>query len=243
LHAENAKVVNLGVEGYGITQIYVRFHQIQERLIPGDIVILTFINDDVSRNWRDFLFVSRMLFGTKPIKHYPVFDNGSIGIQETGSHLHRMKALLVNAPWMGSLFGPLLLPPPRTAITDALRMVNEIRAAAERRGAKFLLVQLPTGRDLRKNYSGLDLSRLNAVRIENRFPSDSDALQGLFLAEDDDHYSPGGHHLVGEILFQEVVTRGWVAAKAARLRGRDLVSTPTMHQATCDVETRLELRD
>jgi hypothetical protein len=206
-----ARVLNLGVEGHGLTQMLVRFRQVRRRVQPGDIVILTFIDDDLVRNWPDFMFVSRMLFGRNRLAHFPVFEDGTIRIENTDSHSNRLKALLVHAPWLGSLFGPLLLPPPAKAITDAAQMIEEVRAGTEARGAKFMLVRLPTRDTLRNESGGPDLSTFGAVvPISHRFPTYNESIDPLFLSHDDGHYSPEGHRLVGDILRAGLVERGWI---------------------------------
>jgi hypothetical protein len=55
----------------------------------------------------------------------------------------------------------------------------------------------------------LDLSRLGAVQLSSRFPTDPESLQPCFLSDDDGHYSPKAHGLVGDILQEELVKRGW----------------------------------
>ena len=207
---DQAKVVNLGVEGHGITQIYVRFNQVQANIQTGDIVIFTAIGDDVHRSWPDFVFVSRMLFGRKPLQYFPVFDIGTIRIEQTDSYSNKVKALLLYAPWMGSLFSPLLLPSAGKAMEDAAHMIEKVRDSVEGRGAKFLLVQLPTGGELRANQVVLDLSTFGALQLRSRFPTDHESLRLCFISDDDGHYSPRGHRLVGDVLQEELIKRGWV---------------------------------
>ena len=214
--ATNFAVVNMGVEGHGITQIYARFLQRKSRIRRGDIVLFTFIADDINRNWRDFVFVSRMLFGKKPIKKFPVYEDGEIRLQDADSWVQRGKAVVVHAPWLGSLFAPLLVPPRHEALDDAAEMIARVRQETESRGATFLLVQLPTGGEL-QGKPALDCARLGAIDIRERFGKDATARQKYFLAEDDGHYSAEGHRLVAGILRDELMKRGCLQKEAVEI--------------------------
>jgi hypothetical protein len=205
-----ARVVNAGVEGHGLTQMYVRFLDLRHEIKAGDIVLLTLIGDDIGRNWSDFLFVARMLFGPKRVRAFPAFEDGHIRIHHASSRAKQLKALLVHAPWLGSVFGPALLPPPGNAMEDAGRMVATIRREVEARGASFLIVQLPTGGEFRKKHERLDLSRLGALQIWPRFPPDTASLDEVFLSDDDGHYAPLGHRLVANVLLEELARRAWI---------------------------------
>jgi lysophospholipase L1-like esterase len=205
-----ARVVNAGVEGYGLTQIYGRFLDLRDDVQAGDLVVLTLIGDDIARNWLDFVFVSRMLFGPKRVERYPVFHDGHLRIHDTTSRAKQLKAVLVHAPWLGSVVRALLLPPPEKAMDGARQMVGAIQRDVQARGARFLVVQLPTGGELRGRHPQLDLSGLGAMQIGSRFPRDRAGLAEVFLSDDDGHYSSAGHRLVAEALVDELARRGWV---------------------------------
>jgi len=209
---DRVKVFNLGVDGYGITQIYARFSKIQANLESSDIVIFTLIGDDIHRTWPDFMFVSRQLFGRRPLQHFPVFEDGAIRIEQTNSIANKLKALFVHAPWLGSACGPLLLRSSEKAIEDATHMIAKVRDLVEARGARLMLIQLPTGAELQRNQIPLDLSDLGALQIRNRFPTDPKTLELYFISRDDGHYSSKGHRLVGDILQEELTKRGWMFA-------------------------------
>jgi len=201
-------VVNMGVEGYGVPQLYQKFSEIQADIEPDDIVIFAVIGDDIHRTWPDLIFVSITLFGRMPLQHFPVFENGALRIQETGSFASKLKALMVHAPWIGSVSGPLLLPPAENAMEDAAQMFSKVRDAVERKGARFMLVQLPTMGELLENQAALDLSRYGAVQLKKGFPMDRESMGACFIS-DDGHYSPKGHGLVGDLLHEELMERGW----------------------------------
>ena len=207
---DEARIINMGVEGHGITQIYARFLQNKARVKRDDIVIFTFIADDITRSWSDFMFVSRMLFGPKPLQSFPVFERGNIRLQATDSLFYRGKALLVHAPWLGSLAGNLCLPRSAEAMESAREMIEKLRTEVEAREAKFMLVQLPTGGELRKHHAPMDCSGLGALQIEDQFPAQPEALRRYFLSADDGHYAAEGHRLVADTLNEELVKRGWL---------------------------------
>ena len=207
---DKARVVNLAVEGYGVTQIYVRFRQHAELIKPGDVVLLTLIADDISRNLPDFVFVSRMFFGPRPLRTMPVYEDGTVRVVETGTQAEKLKAIAVHAPWLGSVTAPLLIRDPELSQDEATRMIDEIRKQTEARLARFLVVQLPTGGEMWHGRPALNLTRYGAVQIAARFPADLQSRRELFMAPDDGHYSSKGNRLVGQILYDLLRERSWI---------------------------------
>lgn len=198
-----AKVVNAAVEGFGITQIYVKALRILPKIRPNDIVIFTFIEDDIERNWSDFMFVSRMQFLSRPIRKFPVYENGMVHAVEVGNFRDRFKAVLLYSPWLGSVFGPLLLPAPELALKDAEQMVTQVQELVQARGAKVLLVQLPTGAELQRKSALLPPVRFGAYAARDKFPQHEGGT--YFLSREDGHFSPKGHSLVCNILYGKLL--------------------------------------
>ena len=103
---EGFKTVNAGVNGYGVTQMYIRFLEVLPMISAEDIVIFTPISKDILRSYKDFAVPAHYLFspGAKRLEYFPYFDNGEIKLGKLDSIQNRIKGLLFHAPLTGNAF-------------------------------------------------------------------------------------------------------------------------------------------
>ena len=88
-------------------------------------------------------------------------------------------------------------------------MIQMTRRACEARQARFLLVFLPDRNECFGGRKRVDISRFDYLDLKAQFPARREEWQRLCLG-DDPHFSAAGHHLVGQILYKELLRRGWV---------------------------------
>ncbi len=149
------QVLNMGVGGYGLDQMYLMLRRHIGHFRP-DLVVAAFIDDDLERamlSFRDFekprfeIREGRLVLTNTPVP----------GLRETAERvrrelgwkrfLSRLRLLnLVRNSLAGTPAGAVD-PEARTRLND--RLVGAMRATCTEQGAGFLLVYLPRGRELR----------------------------------------------------------------------------------------------
>jgi len=208
--ATNVCVRNLGVPGYGITQMYAMFLRLEPGLRRGDVVLFAPIAHDIVRNSKDFDFFARMLFWEYPVENVPVFENGVVSVERFDTLGNRVRALLNSAPWTGGLIRRVFKRSEPDTLGDAVQMMELARRATEARGAKFLLCFLPEFDESRHARYHRDLSRFNYEDLLVRLPRGSNELAQLFFPNDG-HLTETGHRFVAGLLSRSLVDRGLVS--------------------------------
>jgi GDSL-like lipase/acylhydrolase family protein len=136
----SAEVVNLGVHGYGHDQMLIRLREEGLGYAP-DLVLLGFYADDAARNLLAFRDYAKPRFvlrgGALALTGSPVPEPRRALLREA-LHLHAFELLAI--PWRRRRAAE-----ERARGQDALMgaLLDEMRAAAERAGARFAIVDLP----------------------------------------------------------------------------------------------------
>ena len=228
---EHVKIVNAGVNGYGITQMYGRFLEVLDQLKEGDIVIFTPISKDLLRSYKDFTVPAHHLFAQETrnkSKFYPYFENGKIKQGKLDTFANRIKGLLFHAPLTGNAFRKIhrkILG--AVDFNDAKKMFALAKTYAADRGAHFYLYFLPQVKDLIRGRYKYDISMYEYVDIWNYFPKGTSSKEKIGFP-DDGHWNCRGHEIAAFAIVDTLVKNGGLAEKYLR---RDLDSD----LVSCDI--------
>ena len=213
------KVVNAGANGYGITQMYRRFLDIQKQLNSGDLVIFTPISKDLLRSYKDFAVPAHYVFvptTNNKIEYYPYFEGGEIKLGKLDTTGNRVKALLFHAPLTGDisrkihryLLGPI-------DFDDAQAMFDLIKNKSAAKGARFYLYFLPQVKDLIRGRYRYNVSRYDYLDIWDYFPAGDDAKQVIGFP-DDGHWNCHGHEIAAYAIVTTLIKNDAIDKKYLR---------------------------
>lgn len=206
------RVINGGVIGYGLTQMYQRFLDSEDLVQEGDIVIFAPISADLSRNLREFRFVSQFLLRKESnIGSYPSYENGKISHKRIDTPLNYAKALMFAGMFTGRVtsFVYRKLMAQDTTIDNALAMLEDIRTRTEQKKASFALIFLPTPPEIIRGRYRRDVSRFTYHDIRESFPSDPEELMNLTFQRDM-HWNPTGHKLAANAISSKLQDLGFI---------------------------------
>lgn len=208
------QVVNAGVKGYGIVQMYGRFLQITDRLSENDLVVFTPTTQDIERNWEDFRSPAQFIFSNREprVEYYPYYyEDGRLGVARIDTTLNRVRALFLLAPFSGDLFAVLH----RAIVTpsdkeQARQIFNMVKSLCETQGAKFALIFLPTVKELLEESYTVDVSSFDSYDIREFFQSDRKALMALRFPENS-HWNRQGHEIAARAISATLVREKLIA--------------------------------
>jgi hypothetical protein len=208
--SRQVNVYNAGVMGYGITQMFKRFLDLEAFINAGDLVIFTPISDDINRhvNHPGAVFVMNSFRNLVPIDTYPVYDKGVIKIKDIkmeSSFSKKIKAVPFIAPYTGMIWGFLYN---KIFLADvkkqAIEMIEIVRQKIENRGGKFLLIFLPIRNERLNHAYNEDISGFHYFDIIQFFPFHEKELDNLFF-DYDKHYNVNGHELVAKAIVETLI--------------------------------------
>lgn len=201
------KTINVGVNGYGLTQMYQRFLDIEKQLRAGDLVVFSPISKDLLRSYKDFAVPAQYLFThqNKRMAYYPYFENGEIKKGKLDTLSNRIKGLLFHAPLTGKVsrkihrayLGPV-------DFNDAKEMFSLIREKSLLKGAKFQLYFLPQVKDLVRGRYKYDVSMYNYAHIWDYFPAGEVANEKIGFP-DDGHWNCHGHEIAAYAIVKTLI--------------------------------------
>jgi hypothetical protein len=196
-------ILNYGVIGYGLEQMYVSMDRHAEAINRGDLVIFAPIAADLQRGLaaRTYVCGNLILGQIQPegTDTFPKFEGGrwiSADLREECNFL--LDAVLANTRlrWsLGALYRSLRHRARYDAImAEADRIFGSAKALAEQRGADFRVVFLPTPFECRNRAFSVDLSGLVTpiFSLIPYCPEDPTAALALSFPYDT-HWSPAGH--------------------------------------------------
>ena len=219
---EKYRVVNAGVNGYGLTQMYGRFLNIQAEIKAGDIVLFTPISKDLLRSYKDFAVPGHYLFSDDTIKFYPYFDNGMIKVARLDTFGNRIKALLFHAPLTGNVSRKIHRAILRDIdYKDAGEMFSLINNEVSKRKATFHLYFLPQIKDLVRGRYKYDVSRYEYLDIWNYFPPGPLAQEQIGFP-DDGHWNCRGHEIAAYAIVDTLVKSAVIDIKSLQRSIDDL---------------------
>ncbi len=203
----HVRVVNGGVKGYGIVQMYGRFLEILPQLKKNDLVVFTPTTQDVERSWEDFRFPAQFIFKSRGgrVEYYPYFRDGQLGIGRIDTPLNRIRALLLLSPYSGKMYAglhrALVRPRDKEQSHEIFQMVQRF---CDAKGAKFVLIFLPTVQELKSQKYKVDVSSFDYYDIREFFPSNSRDLRELRFPEDS-HWNPSGQEIAAHAIKSTLV--------------------------------------
>ncbi|MBK7424458.1 MAG: SGNH/GDSL hydrolase family protein [Propionivibrio sp.] len=225
---DRVNIHNAGVMGYGMTQIYLRFLEVENRIGHGDLVILAPLTEDLTRNYETFaertalrnLMLSNGSEGSQQLRNYPDFSDGTFQYRELPQTLTLSQGLwsrAINAPVSGALFRTLSggAAKRQRAVDQSLIMLNLIAEKTHAKGARFALVFLPRNNEcLTRTYS-LNVSRFQYLDLMDKFPSDRDGLDRLIF-KGEGHWNDEGQRVAARAMVSVLVEANLIERRYLR---------------------------
>ncbi len=191
---EGIRVVNVGVSGYGVIQMYGRLQDLSDALRPGDVVLFAPIAEDLQRSLEDFSYVSLLLFQERTRGwRFPRFEDGTLRGMPIDGSWNRIRALFLNALVSEGIFrfvnraitGPAVLAEGRAVVAAARELCSAQRV-------EFVLTFLPKVKEIRRGRYDLDLSSFEYLELWQHFPAEPEALERIRFPTNA-HWNPAGH--------------------------------------------------
>jgi len=205
LEKKGCEVINMGVQGYGTDQIYLRY-LLEGRKYGADYVVYGFYEDDIRRNRLSFrtyikpVYVPRgdglKLTGT-PIEHPRAYRDGT--------RLRLLNYLEIYHDWIRDES----LSRRNDLVTD--RLHDALIDAIKKQGARPVLVFLPKLEEVMDNSGTPDIfknmcARHSGVTCVNPIPRLHKTISRSSRAAShfQHHYSPLVHRLIAEALAEQI---------------------------------------
>jgi len=203
-------VFNAGVTSYGIVQMFQYFLNIQEKIKKNDLIIFTPISHNIRRNLKDFDSLGQFIFLKKQLNvvYYPYYEKGILKYLPLDTPLNRLKALLFYARFTGRYFQLIYkLFPRRNTTNESLEMMRIAKTITEKKGARFLLIFLPTPGECVLGRFYETLSDFDYFDIRHYFPSTTNA-QKIITINRDDHWNKAGHEIAAKAILSTLIEEG-----------------------------------
>ena len=226
---DRIEIINVGANGYGLTQMYGRFLELEDQLQKGDLLIFSPISKDLVRSFKDFAVPAQYLFrpavGNAKMEYYPYFDNGDIKRGKLDTLINRFKGLLFHAPLTGNAMRKiyrLMIGP--VDFDDADAMFELVKSKSAGKGASFYLYFLPQVKDLIRGRYKYDVSRYDYLDIWSYFPA-ADVAKEIIGFPDDGHWNCHGHEIAAYAIVTTLIENDALDKKYLR---RSLENMPEL---------------
>lgn len=218
-------VLNYGVSGYGLEQMFIRLRASARDIEPGDIVVFAPSTLDLERNLIDKTFVCGTHWENEsenPAEVYPVFRDGRWDTVRVDEECNLIETLLLHSRFhslpLGLIYDGLRGNDfHRKIIDNADRIFAEAAKLTRRRGARFLLILLvwPQECEEKAHFVNVDLLKASHVSLMPRCPESREELARSHFP-DDIHWNPEGNRwaalVLDKTLFEEFPDLKSVAA-------------------------------
>lgn len=203
-------VLNAGVMGYGIEQMYGYFLQLVADLQPGDIVVFAPTSQDIKRNLKDFVFPAKLIFTKRFASRYPYYEAGHLSSVELATPWNTFKAFMLNGRLTKHIFRFMhrALTQPKTTL-EAVEMLGAVRSLTEERKARFALFFLPQTKERLRGTYEEDVSAFTFLDVMNYFPSEPAELAKIRF-KTDTHWNRAGHAIAARAIVETLVQEGFI---------------------------------
>jgi len=218
---------NAGVMGYGMTQIYLRFLELESRLGPGDLVVLAPLSEDLSRSYETLAQRTRLLnvlhseggARAEDKRFYPDYRDGTIEFREiprASNLLERLQERALNAPFSGALIRALsgASAGRRRAVAASHDMLRAMAEKTASHGARFVLMFLPRTDECAARTYMQDISGFEYLDLLRYFPTAREMLDPLVF-KGDGHWNEAGHRMAAEAVASALTAAGVLPATDA----------------------------
>jgi hypothetical protein len=189
-------VLNYGVIGYSLEQMYLALERYADQVTPGDLVIFAPISADLERSLVGKLYVCGGMIRTEANEVFPKLEDGRWVYQPLADTCNLLlDSILANSPLpigFGSLYRYLhhqATLPAMIANADAVFALAEQRVAEGE--AEFMVVFLATPDECARGTPDVELTGLTTPHhsLLSSCPESPAAIR----FPHDDHYDPDGH--------------------------------------------------
>jgi lysophospholipase L1-like esterase len=209
--SKRINVFNTGVMGYGITQMYQQFLNLNEKIKPGDIVIFTPSVSDIERNLQDFSFPYQIAFSNALFfEQFPLYENHQMyypEIRRTAFNFFKMIAL--SAPLTGFIWEKVNNRFHSDTKVLAKEMLSRAKEMTEKRGALFMLAFLPMDDECEFNKFNKDISQFENHSLLEDFPHDHEQLRNIIF-KTNDHWNVHGHEIAAKGILKLLVKNNFL---------------------------------
>ncbi len=209
-------LINVGVSGYGLIQMYGRLQDVSSRLESNDVVVFAPTAGDLQRNLHDFQHLSQLLYasGAEDLR-YPRFEDGELRGVAIDSPWNRIRALFLHALISEGLFrfvNRAITAP--ASITEGHAILAAAAGICAERGVEFVLVFLPKVKEIWRGRYEVDLSSFDYLDLRRFFPEDDEAL-GRLRFPTNAHWNREGHDVAARAVSRALREASILKAPAA----------------------------
>jgi hypothetical protein len=200
----NYNILNYGVPGWGIIQMYLRTMDALENIKEGDIVIWTPIYEDLFRDMYTPESISKMLlFSNLNIQKFPKFNNSNISLEDIDTLYFSTISHLFLSRFVGSLFKNLFSYEDKSE-ASSLKMMRLIERQILKKGAQFKITMLPSEGEsfnFLANKEHLFKNTKSYISVLNAFYKND--MSKIFECEG--HYSSLGNKWVSNLIYKIIL--------------------------------------
>jgi len=196
---DRTRVLNYGVIGYGIEQMFYSFNANIDNVKPGDVVVFTPISSDLKRNLIHKEYFCRFEFWRRDgyrLTHLPVYRDEQWSFPDLADNCSLVDLLYYsNGLPVGTVFHWYMQAATHDAIIGKVdRILSRAADLAQQRGARFRVVFLVTPKECREQVFEFDLEGLRAEfdSLMPYCPTGDGALEKLKFPRDP-HWSTFGN--------------------------------------------------
>lgn len=214
----SVNVYNASVMGYGFTQMYQQFLLFKDRLLPGDLVVLAPLTEDIDRSIRSIYFPYMLAFNNAfNFDSYPYYDGNTIKSEKiTKTVSHELLTLALSARWSGQFWRWINRNLYGDTTDEALMIVASMKKLTEEKGARLALVFLPLPEECESGNYSQSLTGFDYVDIMKAFPKSEAELLAIHFSNNG-HWNSRGHQLAARGVLEGLLRKGY-------LKEKDLVS-------------------
>lgn len=202
------QVINYGVPGWGITQMYQSFLDNKSNINPGDIVIFSPIYEDFTRDLNSPYFISFMyLFSGLDLKKFPKLKHSKMEYIHIDNPSFYLRAHLFNSKLFGGIAQKFIQNKTKS-FRDSEEITTLVSQAVKDKKAHFLMTVLPDSYSDTQEALAQEkwLSKFKFfTSITEKFYSQND-LKSLFRTNCDSHYTAKGNQLVANLIHEAIIS-------------------------------------
>jgi hypothetical protein len=202
--SEEINVINYGVPGWGVTQMYIYLKENLKNIKEGDIVLFSPIFEDFFRDLHSPKLVSLMfLLSDIGPNTFPIHQNNSIEYEEVSSTFFKFKSRLYLSRFLGEYYKKFTTDEEESLIQSEI-MLNKINNWVSTKKALFYLTYLPEFKEKNLKIEENDnwLKQFSFYRSITAQYLNHKNKKDLFIQSCDLHYSKKGNIFIAKSIIE-----------------------------------------
>lgn len=204
---DRANVYNLGVMGYGVLQMYLRYLSVEDQVRRGDYVVMAPILDDLFRGGGSYLLDLGRGLSREEIRRlrFPRFRNGQVEFVSFASPTGALETCYFFAKRTRALCGAIERALGLSTFQQSSIALQRMKERVEARGAHFILTYLPVVEEVSRGAYTFPPPG-DYWNLIPYFPADP-AERSRLAFPTDGHPSVEGHRAIARALTSLVVEK------------------------------------